>query len=54
MTHISVYDDTAALVEVICDRLDVTEPELVDMLIDAAMDDSELGPVIDAATEEFK
>jgi len=53
MTHVGVYDDTAALVEVICDRLDVTEPELIDMLIDAAADDSELGPVIAAAKEEF-
>lgn len=52
MTHIGVYDDTAAVIEEACNRLDVTEAELIDMLLDEIeADDDELGGVIQAAKE---
>jgi len=39
MQRISVYDDTADLIDIICEELDITEAELVDQLIDETSDD---------------
>ena len=36
MKHISCYDDTEEVIDYLCDKLDITEPELVDWLIDSA------------------
>ena len=36
MTRISVYDDTAEVIDTLCDKFDLTEPELIEMLIDEA------------------
>lgn len=34
MQRIMVYDDTDTLIQEICERLDFTEPELIDYLLD--------------------
>lgn len=39
MKHISVYDDTSDLIEAICEELDLTEPELIDILLDETSND---------------
>lgn len=49
MKYIECYDDAEVLIETICDELDITEPELVDMLLDEIDDHSELGQVIKRA-----
>lgn len=49
MKYIGCYDDTEVLIETICDELDITEPELVDMLLDEIDEYSELGQVIKRA-----
>ena len=37
MQRIGCYDDTAELIEYLCEQLDITEPELVDRLFDMAV-----------------
>ena len=50
MTYISTYDDTDSVVQKLCEELDVTEPELVDMLIDIAYNnDTDIRWIIDHA-----
>ena len=47
MVRISCYDDTSDIIDVLCEKLDITEPELVDWLIDSASTvNDELGDAI--------
>ena len=47
MTRISCYDDTSDVIDILCDKLDITEPELIDWLIDSCSTvDDELGDAI--------
>ena len=48
MKQISCYDDTNDVIETLCEDLDWTEPEVIDALIDRAMDapDTEIGRVL--------
>ena len=48
MQRISVYDDTADLIDIICEELGITEAELIDQLIDDTSDED-----INAIAERF-
>ena len=50
MTYISTYDDTDKAIQLICEELDLTEPELVDMLLDIAYNnDIDIHKILDNA-----
>lgn len=40
MTTISIYDDSYKLIEKICDKLDVSEAEVIDYLLDNMTDEA--------------
>jgi len=47
MVRIGCYDDTSNVIDALCEKLDITEPELVDWLIDSASTvNDELGDAI--------
>ena len=50
MTHISCYDDTEELFEMLCEAFDMTEPELLEWLIDIAIDNE---PDVQERVSEF-
>lgn len=47
MTHISCYDDTEVKIAALCEALDMTEPELIDYLLDIAQVDDEIAAILD-------
>lgn len=45
MTHLGCYDDTADIIENVCETFDLTEPELVDMMLESFAYDSDQGEI---------
>lgn len=48
MKYLSCYDDTEKVIDYLCDKLDTTEPEIIDWLLDVAttVEDDALGDAL--------